>query len=264
MNIDNLNKAIEYIEKNLTNKIDYKELSKIVGLSEQSFNRVFSFLTDNTLTEYIRKRRLSKAYEELKNSDIKIIDLATKYNYESDISFTRAFKKMFGITPSECRKSDNEITIYPIANFSNNNAIKELKYKIVEIENEKEIWGFNVEDENYDDYLYKIRELYSKIENLALYKQINGIGMYGISIIEDSKYKYILGSERKLENSIKIIILKGQYIVFEIGSREQQDIVKTFKSIYADWLPSTSYNVDMNFCFEVYKTDNCLLYLRLA
>ena len=87
MNIDNLNKAIEYIEKNLTNKIDYKELSKIVGLSEQSFNRVFSFLTDNTITEYIRKRRLSKAYEELKNSDIKIIDLATKYNYESDISY---------------------------------------------------------------------------------------------------------------------------------------------------------------------------------
>lgn len=263
MNIDNLNTAIEYIEENLTNKIDYKELSKIVGISEQSFNRIFTFLTDISLTEYIRKRRLSKAYEELKNSNIKIIDLAIKYQYESDISFTRAFKKMFGITPSECRKKDNNFVLFPIARFSDNNKIKELKYEILEIKEEKEIYCLYVEDKNYEEFLYKIKEMYDRVSKLDLYKDMNKVGMYGVSIVENEKYKYFLGSNRNFDKSIKVIIPKGKYIVFNVGSREQRDIVEMFKSIYSVWIPSTSYNVNMNFAFELYKEDNCFLYLTL-
>lgn len=263
MNIENLNTAVEYIEKNLTNEIDYKELAKIVGISEQSFNRIFTFLTDVSLTEYIRKRRLSKAYEELKNSDIKIMDLAIKYQYESDISFTRAFKNMFKVTPSECRKQDSNFVLFPIARFSNNNKIKELKYEILEIKEEKEINCLRVEDAEYDEFLYKIKEMYDKIGKSNLYKDMNKIGMYGVSIFENEKYKYYLGSDRNFNNSIKIIIPKGKYIVFNVGSREQRDIVEMFKAIYSIWIPSTSYNVNINFAFELYKEDNCYIYITL-
>ena len=87
-------KLIKYIEANLTEKIDYNELSKILAVSEQSMQRIFIFITNMSLSEYIRKRRLSKAYEELKSSNIKIIDLAIKYQYDSENSFSRSFKNI--------------------------------------------------------------------------------------------------------------------------------------------------------------------------
>lgn len=93
---DSLNKLIETIEKNLEAPIDYNELAKIIGTSAYAMQRIFVFLTGITLTEYIRKRRLSKAAEELKRTDSKIIDIAIKYQYDSPISFTNAFKKMYG------------------------------------------------------------------------------------------------------------------------------------------------------------------------
>ena len=107
-------KLIKYIEANLTEKIHYNELSKILAVSEQSMQRIFIFITNMSLSEYIRKRRLSKAYEELKSSNIKIIDLAIKYQYESENSFSRSFKNMFHMTPSECRKSNVEFVQFPI------------------------------------------------------------------------------------------------------------------------------------------------------
>lgn len=66
MNYDLLNNMIDYIEENLTEDIKYKDLAKIVGVSEYSLQRIFMFLAGISLFEYIRKRRLSKAFEELK------------------------------------------------------------------------------------------------------------------------------------------------------------------------------------------------------
>ena len=87
--------------------------------------------------------------------------------------------------------------------------------------------------------------------------------MFGISVLENNKYKYFLGSETKFDNSIKIVVPKGKYVVFEIGSRNQNSIVEKYKSIYAEWIPATSYKVNMNFTFELYVQDNCFLYLTL-
>lgn len=92
MNYNLLNEMINYIEDNLTEDIDYNVLAKIVGISEYSLQRIFAFLTNISISGYIRKRRLSKTFEELKTSDIKIIDLAIKYNYDSSMSFSQAFK----------------------------------------------------------------------------------------------------------------------------------------------------------------------------
>ncbi len=73
MNFDYLNKMITYIENNLDNKIDYNELSKITKTNIFILERIFMFLTDMTITEYIRKRRLSKAFEEIRNTNLKIL-----------------------------------------------------------------------------------------------------------------------------------------------------------------------------------------------
>ena len=103
MNYSLLNKMIDYIEDNLEEDIEYNKLAKIVGVSLYSLERIFIFITNISIAEYIRVRRLSKALEEIKTTNNKIMDIAIKYGYSSSISFTRAFKKYFGIRQNESR-----------------------------------------------------------------------------------------------------------------------------------------------------------------
>jgi AraC family transcriptional regulator len=112
-----LNKALSYIEENLTDRVDYQEAAKIACCSEYHFTRMFSFLAGITLSEYIRRRRLTLAALELSHSGIKIIDVAMKYGYTSPDSFTRAFQSMHGITPSEARIHGQSLKAFPRMTF---------------------------------------------------------------------------------------------------------------------------------------------------
>lgn len=108
-----LNKAMDYIEENITNDLALDEVSSITNYSQYHFGRLFYYISDMPLSEYIRKRKLTLAAEELKCSDIKIIDLAIKYGYDSADSFTRAFAKQHGMTPSIMRSSNGISNDYP-------------------------------------------------------------------------------------------------------------------------------------------------------
>lgn len=103
-NFDKFTELINYIEANLDADIEPKKMAQILCVNEYTMYRIFTFLTGMTLTEYIRKRRLSMAAIELQNSDIKIIDLAIKYGYENSESFSRSFYKFHGIKPSRVKK----------------------------------------------------------------------------------------------------------------------------------------------------------------
>lgn len=99
-----LNDSIHYIEEHLRDKIDYSEAAKMACCSLTKFQRLFLFATDMTVSEYVRCRRMALAARELINSDIKIIDLAYMYGYESSESFTRAFHSFHGMPPATVRK----------------------------------------------------------------------------------------------------------------------------------------------------------------
>ncbi len=263
MNYEYLNNMIQYIEKNLTENIEYRKLAKIVGVSEYNLQRIFMFLTNISLAEYIRKRRLSKAFEELKTTDIKVIDLAVKYKYNSAISFTRAFKNMFGITPSRCKTSNMEYKQFPIIRFNDNNDIcEELNYEINEID-EIRLYCVETSAKTHEDLLYNIRKLYADIEKSGLYDKFNKSGMYGISICNKDGYLYYIGSKEKYKNTKEFIIPRGKYVIFSANSREQKDIVKMEKIIYTQWLNSTNYTIDDEFNFELYTDNNCYLYMLI-
>lgn len=102
--INSFNRTIKYIETSLTDEIDEKEISRLSGYSYAMFSRIFSILTDITLTEYIRLRKLTESAIYLRESKDKIIDIAIKYGYDSPNSFTSAFKSFHRNTPSEVRK----------------------------------------------------------------------------------------------------------------------------------------------------------------
>ena len=128
-----MNNALEYIEEHLTEEIDYIEVSKIAYCSEYHFKRMFSFLAGISLSEYIRRRRLTLAALDLKDRDLRIIDVAVKYGYNSADSFSRAFHSMHGILPSEARSENTQLKAYPRMTFQL--SIKggcEMNYRIVE------------------------------------------------------------------------------------------------------------------------------------
>ena len=128
-----MNNALEYIEEHLTEEIDYSEVSKIAYCSEYHFKRMFSFLAGISLSEYIRRRRLTLAALDLKDRDLRIIDVAVKYGYNSADSFSRAFHSLHGFLPSEARCENTHLKAYPRMTFQL--SIKggcEMNYRIVE------------------------------------------------------------------------------------------------------------------------------------
>lgn len=98
------NQTMTYIESVLDSEIDKKKIQQLSGYSYSMFSRLFSILAEMTLSEYIRKRRLSEAVNDLKTTSQKIVDIAMKYGYDSADSFSSAFKKFHGVTPSEVRR----------------------------------------------------------------------------------------------------------------------------------------------------------------
>lgn len=116
--LSGMNAMTQHIEENLDAEIVYEDLSKIVGCSVYEFSRIFSFMAEMSLSEYIRRRRLSQAVFDIQSSSEKIIDIAMKYGYESQATFTRAFKELHGTTPLSARKSGVSLKTYPPMSFA--------------------------------------------------------------------------------------------------------------------------------------------------
>lgn len=98
--IRSLQDAIDYMEDNILEKINYEDAAKHVYMSSYNFHRYFSMITGFTPNEYIRNRRLSMAGQEIAISNNKVIEVAMKYGYESVESFTKAFVRFHGVTPN--------------------------------------------------------------------------------------------------------------------------------------------------------------------
>lgn len=102
--MDDLVEILKRIEENIEQEVDYTQLCKGLNISGSSLQRIFPVLFNVTLSEYIRKRRLTKAAFELKQTQHSILDIALRYGYESPDAFAIAFKKQHGATPSNVRK----------------------------------------------------------------------------------------------------------------------------------------------------------------
>ena len=123
--------ALSYVEDHLAGEIDQEVLAKIACCSANNFYRMFSFVTDISLTEYIRRRRLTLAAIELQSSPVKVIDIALKYGYDSPVSFSRAFQSLHGVTPSEARSDGVTLKAYPRISFQMSiKGEKEMDYRI--------------------------------------------------------------------------------------------------------------------------------------
>jgi len=135
--VQRMNLVLDYIENNLDGEIEENKIAELSASSKGMFQRIFSSLTDMSLSEYIRKRRLTQAALDIQNTDEKIIDIALKYGYNSADAFSFAFKNFHGVTPSDAKKSEIQ-SFYPL-NFKIMLSVKggnDMQERVIEISEE--------------------------------------------------------------------------------------------------------------------------------
>ncbi|GCD09372.1 AraC family transcriptional regulator [Clostridium tagluense] len=131
--IERMTATVDYIENHLTYDMMYDEVAKIACCSMHQFGRVFSYVVGISLSEYVRRRRLTLSALDLQSSTAKVIDVALKYGYNSPDAFTRAFFGMHGVTPKVARTLGVKLKAYPRITF--HISIKgdvEMEYRIEE------------------------------------------------------------------------------------------------------------------------------------
>lgn len=115
-----IQKSIDFIEDNLENELEVDQLAAEIFTSSFIYQRMFAILCNCTVGEYIRNRRLTMAAYELLGTEHSILDIAIKYGYETYESFTRAFTRFHGTTPSSVRKNRTGINTFPRISVKSN------------------------------------------------------------------------------------------------------------------------------------------------
>lgn len=256
MNIyEALNEITLYIDEHIGDDIDYNVFATIMGVNIFTMQKLFTLLCGVSLAEYIRYRRLSFAGEELIKSDIKVIDLAVKYNYDNATSFSRAFTSFHGIKPSEV----DENTIlknYPRIIFDENIKINSsIEYDIISLD-ELTLYGVCI-DTNNDTIEYDAPTFFRKTEKK--YIELLGPVKYGMvsyrdEFREECDHYYCL-YDKRIEGFEEIKIEKSRWLRFRINSQEAKDIREISQKFYISFLPSTKYNLKEIPELEYYHDD---------
>ncbi|MEW4220089.1 AraC family transcriptional regulator [Rossellomorea marisflavi] len=254
-----MNQALTYIEENLTQEIDYKEVAKQALCSEYHFKRMFSFLAGVTLSEYIRRRRLTLAAFELKQDRVKVIDVAMKYGYHSPDSFARAFQQLHGITPSEARKSGLSLKAYPPMTFQL--AIKggnEMNYRIEEkgafrIVGLKERVPIQFHGVNPEIAAMWERLTEDMIKELKGLSDVEPTGLISASarfseerMEEKGELDHMIGVATSKECPARFAYLEVPaltWAVFESIGPFPETLQDVWGRIYSEWFPSSGYEL---------------------
>ena len=238
-----LNEITKYIDENLEEKISYNTLAKMMGVNTYTLQRMFSLLTNVSLAEYIRKRRLSVAGVDLYNSRAKVMDIAVKYGYDNATSFSRAFESFHGIKPSMVTKLST-LKDFPRIVFDENIKVTEtIEYEIIELE-ALELYGLGIKTSN-GTIANDAPSFFENFENR--YKNIYGNVEYGMITYElperENCKKYYALYNKKIDEFECVKLPASKWLKFKINSRDAKDIQEMAHKFYLDFLPSCKYNL---------------------
>ena len=266
--LQRIEKAVDYIEEHITEKISYEEVAKRALSSTFHFQKVFSLTCGFTLGEYVRKRKLTLAGNDLLSEKMKVIDVAFKYGYETPESFSRAFFKFHGIMPSQVKngcllKSFSRIIVnFDLLGASVMNYKIEEKPELILVGYKRRFTGIP-----YGEERVKQEQEFLTTTRAKQWLLIGASCDYStdymvITNVDDDGYDFYVAYEldewtrTELFNKNvtgvdfidklgfeTIVIPKQTYVVFETEKKKRPiaDYVEIRKKIITEWLPTTNY-----------------------
>lgn len=269
--IQGLQQAIDYIETHITQELDYEEISKQAYSSSFHFQRVFSILCGYSVGDYIRMRRLSLAGEELSKGNYKIIDVAMKYGYDSPESFTRAFTRFHGITPSQAKHGGKIKIFTPISVKLTLTGGSKMDYRIekrdaFKIVCKRKKVGKPEADTPTSDITSMwmqygqdgtMNKLISHMSHDAKMK-----GLLGICFSDElngKQFPYGIGVEydgKDIDDDLEVVTIPAHtYAVFTSKGKMPDAYIETYNRIITEFFPqSTNYEYAESVEFEVYPS----------
>ncbi|WRS26498.1 AraC family transcriptional regulator [Oscillospiraceae bacterium MB08-C2-2] len=265
--VSQLNSALRYIEDNLDSEIHLEEIAQIVCCSGFHFQRMFSYMAGVLLSEYIRRRRMTRAAFDLQNSEDKIIDIALKYGYDSPTAFNRAFQSIHGISPSGARQKGVSLKAYqPISFKITIRGEAEMNYSIVEKE------AFRIVGPKIScPWSPEKQEGFSLIPQFWAQQHQEGIvprlctimnqepmGVLGVCVGDWQKegrfdyYIAVSSSQPVLEGTEEYQVPAGTWAVFECRGAMPFAIQRMQERIMTEWLPGSGYRYANAPDIEVY------------
>ncbi len=244
--------AIDYIEENLDKEISYDEAARIACCSTYYFQRIFSYVSGVSLSEYIRRRKMTQAAFELQRTDNKVIDVAYKYGYSSPTSFNRAFQSVHGIAPIAAKNIGCTLCAYPSIQFSIKvSGGSAMSYHI---ERKKAVRIVGIRTPLVEDAEENMRnvpvfwkqalqeECISKISNRS---NGNPEGILGVSVYNNPKdiYYYIATASDKPtpQDMVEYTIPEAMWVIFENDGIFKEDVQSVFRRFLTEFLPFSGY-----------------------
>lgn len=240
--VESLNEALRYLEDNLLNGANGALAAHHVGISRFYFERTFSALTGMGVGEYLRARRLSLAAQELLTSDAKVIDLALKYGYDTPESFTKAFYRFHGVTPTSARRMSTLLRCQnPLAISIKMEGAAVMNYKIEQME-AFSVYGVE-RSFNMDDSLSEIPKFWDAFFKEGMQEKV--CPMFGVCFDADAdgNFLYLIGDRlqpgaKAPQGLVRREIPAHLWARFTCKGPMPAAIQTTTKQIYSEWLPT--------------------------
>lgn len=261
-------KGIDYIETQLESDIVSRDVALHAGMSQWHFQRIFKALTNETLMTYIRARRLANSLDMLLNTDLRVVDISMSAGYENQESFTRAFRKSFGMTPIEYRKIGDralflkkvELDADYIRHINTNLSLE----PTVVLKPRRRLIGMNTmfygSDSDKNNFALKLPTLWGEfLPRLHEVEGTLGTNCYGaIQHVSESsdQLSYVAGIEVEASATIpagmvEFFVPESRYAIFtHDGPVPQLD--NTVNYIYSNWLLGSDYQHSYGPDLEVY------------
>lgn len=269
--IQGIQRAIDYVEANITEEIDYEEAARQAYSSSFHFQRVFGILCGMPLGDYIRMRRLSLAGEELSRGNAKIIDIALKYGYDTPESFSRAFTRFHGISPSEAKRGGKVQIFTPLSVKLTLTGGSKMDYRIEKRDafqvvcKRKRVGKPQAANATPDiTAMWQEYGMDGTMQKLAECMPENPVmkGLLGICFsaeLDAKQFPYGIGVEydgRKIDDDLEIVTIPANtYAVFTSKGKMPDAFIETYNRIVTEFFPQSSqYEYAENVEFEVYSS----------
>lgn len=263
--LEAVHKVVDFIHKNMDKKLTLKDLSDVAGFSQFHFHRIFSAHTGEPLSTFIKRLKLEKSASQLAYTNANITEIALSYGYETPSAYTKAFKQMFGVNPSEYKIRKNYV--FKIEN--NKEYYSKLRNIIMEnFVGIKELQDLNVisvrKTGKYSDAAHLAwselcKYAYSnKIQNYD--SKMIGISYDNPSITAEEKLRYdaCITVDKKVITEGNVFnnqIQGGKYAVF-LHKGAYENLFETYSAIFTQWLPESGHKLRDLPIFEMYLNKN--------